>query len=89
MESFQRRSRGNHGHERYALTLAVLLDLEGIRKRAGWFFFVKGDDAKRVLAAALDLVNRNRVRARIFQVIRVLFARPVRFCFGSHPYRRF
>jgi hypothetical protein len=29
------------------------------------------------------------VRTRIFQVIRVLFARPVRFCFGSHPYRRF
>ena len=35
-------------------------------------------------AAALDLVNRDGVSARVFQVVRVLFARLVRFCFGSH-----
>jgi len=85
VESFKRRSWCNHRGERYALLFAVLLDLEGIRKRAVRFFFVKRDDAKRVLAAALDLVNRNGVSARVFQVIRVLFARLVRFCFGSHP----
>jgi len=38
----------------------------------------------RIRAAALDLVNRNGVSARVFQVFRVLLARLMRFCFGGH-----
>ncbi len=65
VESFRRRSRRNHGGERHAFLVSVLLDLQGSRKRVVRFFFVKGDDAKRVLAVALDLVNRDGMSARV------------------------
>jgi hypothetical protein len=42
------------------------------------------DHPKAILAISRDRINGDRVSAQVEQVLRVLFARGVRVCFGRH-----
>src|SRR5688572_25154054 len=59
-------------------------DCELLGDGPGRLLVAVGDDGEGLLAAALDLVNRDAVRAELSEEIRVLFARRVRLLLTGH-----